>query len=661
VAKKAVGERLRLRENFDRFNFAIHKEKEMADFRRWILAFAALVLVLGSAVPASAQHGLVCTASASVTPTLRHEGFTELTGDILLNCTGAPGATSTPPGTPIPQADISVSLSAPVTSRILSGNATEALLLVDDPSPSNQDPCLYPDNPTVSCQVPGDGGQTFNNPIKFNVFQGINTGGPGSYSITFLGVPVDPPATTRTYRITNVRIDATSVPSGAAGLSPVFAFVSSSSSTSIQINNPQNYVGFVSNGLTTTTKVITSSFLQCLTYPMTQVGTVTFTEDFATAFKISGSGVCSSATPPVCTYSQRTPGIVYYTESGLEVAVYGGEAGNANSATELQLAISNIPSGVTIYADSYSVSSASTGVDTAGFSDATMVSPVLGSAISDLAPGTSGGPVAVNTTCTPSPCTSSSTVTTNPSATVVWTISDTNTSAIDSLPFNIYASFTGTPGNPGTPTPNQAVTSLAGFSPQLAAYSSSGPIPEFSSTVNVPTTPTTLFSVSLCQTVLLFPYVTDFVGFDTGIAISNTSLDGLPVGATHQPGGCMVTFYGDGAVAANFGTAGTVSSTADTALTGGIIQPGETWAFSMSTVDSTFGTSGFTGTTGYAIAVCNFQYAHGYSFVSDYGLRNFAAAYLALIIPDAPRAPQPFFCSANGGSCYSETGEQLVH
>ena len=67
----------------------------MADFRRWILAFAALVLVLGSAVPASAQAGLNCTASAAVTPTLRHEGFTELTGDILLNCVGAPGSAPT--------------------------------------------------------------------------------------------------------------------------------------------------------------------------------------------------------------------------------------------------------------------------------------------------------------------------------------------------------------------------------------------------------------------------------------------------------------------------------------------------------------------------------------------------------------------------------------
>jgi len=46
--------------------------------------------------------------------------------------------------------------------------------------------------------------------------------------------------------------------------------------------------------------------------------------------------------------------------------------------------------------------------------------------------------------------------------------------------------------------------------------------------------------------------------------------------------------------------------------------------------------------------------------VSDTGIRNFAAAYLALIIPDAPRKPQPFVC-AGAAACTGEPGEQLVH
>jgi hypothetical protein len=621
-----------LRENFDRFNFEIHKEKEMADFRRWILVFAALVLVIGSAVPAHAQSGLICNASASVTPTLRHEGFTELTGDILLTCNGAPGSTPTPTGTVIPQANITVSLSAPVTSRILSGTATEAVLLIDDPSPANQDPCLSPTNPTVNCQVIGDGGQTFNQPGRFNVFEGIQ-GGPGTYSITFLGVPIDPAATgSRTFRITNVRIDATSVAAGGAGLSPVFAFVSSSSSTSVQINNPQNYVGFVSNGLTVGTSAANPPFLQCLTYPTTTVGTVTFTEDFATAFKIKTNGV------------QNQPATVYYSESGFEISLGGLAAGSADTGTRLQTTISNIPSGVTVYVDNWALSSASTGLNTAGYSDATLVT------------GTASPPV--------DPYANTVTAVTDGSettVTVVWEITNTNPSAIDSIAFNVYASFTGAPGVPGSPTPNLNTAALSGFNPQYASYSSTGPIPEFSSTVNVATTPTTLFTVSLCQTILLFPYITDFTGFDTGIAISNTSYDNLPLGASHQPGACSVTFYGNGGIAATLGTSGVYSSTEDSTLTSGLIQPGQTWAFEVSGIDTGYASTPTYGTTGYAIAVCNFQYAHGYSFVSDYGIQNWAAAYLALVIPDAPRAPQPFTCSANGGSCTSQTGEQLVH
>ena len=47
-------------EDFDRFNYALYKEKEMADFRKWLYAFAVVALLAGLTVPASAQ-----TTSAS--------------------------------------------------------------------------------------------------------------------------------------------------------------------------------------------------------------------------------------------------------------------------------------------------------------------------------------------------------------------------------------------------------------------------------------------------------------------------------------------------------------------------------------------------------------------------------------------------------------------
>jgi hypothetical protein len=630
-----------LRENFDRFNFAIHKEKEMADFRRWFLAFAALVLVLGSAVPASAQASgpqISCNINTAVQPTLRHEGLTELVGDILLICVNGTNSTGpTPPGSIIPQANLSVSLGATLGTPSI-GLGLDSLLLVDDPSPANQDVCPTPTNGAL-CTVEGDGGQTFNQPGRYNVFQGIS-GGPGTNSITFLGVPVDPPASgTRTYRITNVRIQGPSVPASAFGLTPVYAFVSSSSSTSITITQTtQPIVGFVSNGLAATSGTYNTPFLQCQTYGQTPVGWVTFAENFQSAFKIQNSPG-----------GQTQPGLVYYTESGLQVPLpSGGETGLASQATEFQTVISNIPSGVQIYADSYVTDS------------------VGGIAALVTSTGVATGPGVVQLIDNESGTTAS--------VTVVWEVLAADQFATDSFTFNIYTSFTGAPGVPtGSPTPNVTATAESGFSPQVAGWAGSGPVPEFSNQYNYPAAPgQNLFTVSLCQTILLFPYVTDYYGFDTGIAISNTSLDNLPIGAAPQTGGCSVAFWGTstaGGVSTNIGTSGSTPGFVNSNVSyngvpiingSGLISPGQTWAFSLSNSDTGYNSAPGSGSTGYAIATCNFQYAHGYSFVSDTGIRNFAAAYLALIIPDAPRAPQPFVC-AGAAACVGQPGEQLVH
>src|ERR1051325_2484365 len=67
----------------------IHKEKEMADFRRWFFALAAVALLAGLTVPASAQTSVAqCVGNAAVPVVVRAEGYSELVGDLTLNCTG---------------------------------------------------------------------------------------------------------------------------------------------------------------------------------------------------------------------------------------------------------------------------------------------------------------------------------------------------------------------------------------------------------------------------------------------------------------------------------------------------------------------------------------------------------------------------------------------
>jgi len=609
----------------------------MADFRRWFLAFAALVLVLGSTVPASAQVGpqVTCSVNTSVAPTLRHEGLTELVGDILLTCQGVPGSTPLTSGY-LPQANISVSLGGTLSTSTI-GPGLDALLLVDDPTPSEMVVCGSPSNGLL-CQDAADGGQSFKTNGEYNVFQGVS-GGPGTNSITFLGVPVDVPATGQlTYRITNIRIQGPSVPAGAFGLTPVYAFVSSSSSTSITITQTtQPIVGFVSQGLTFSASGTNPAFLQCESVlSPTSVGSITFQENFANAFKTQG--FTAGGTP-----TQTTPGVVYHTESGLQVLLPSGQyTGEATSATELEAVISDVPSGTQVYVDSSATGPYGT--------TASLVSPATGSGWVLVLDNETGAPSSV---------------------TVVWSITSANVSAVDSLTFGIYTTFTGAPGaNGGSPQTGVTAYVQGGFYPQEAGgWVNGGPVPEFVVGV-IPANPgQSLFTVSLCQTILLFPYVTDYYGFDTGIAISNTSLDNLPVPASPQTGACTVAFYNDGGLSTTIGTTGStpgyvnsnVSYGGNSEINGtGLIAPGQTWAFSLSTTDSGYNSVPGYGATGYAIATCDFQYAHGYSFVSDTGIRNFAAAYLALVIPDAPRSPNPFLC-ASGFACSGQAGEQLVH
>jgi hypothetical protein len=664
-----------LRENFDRFNFAIHKEKEMADFRRWFLAFAALVLVLGSVVPAGAATfsgpQVQCTVNASITPTLRAEGLTELTGDIYLTCQGIVGSKPTPAGTPMSQADISVSFPGTLsTSYVGSAGGLDALLVVDDPAPGNQQVCPSPTDAYPACQDWGNNGAGFNLPAPqtpplYNVFQGI-PGGPAGplHSITFLGVPVDPPGTgTLTYRITNIRIQAPSVPgaatAGSGGIVPVLAFVATSSSTSVTIPSTQVTVGYVYPGLLFTgTGFEGPNFLQCLDYPDTPVGTLTFNEGFPNSFKEEYPAGCNPSVSLV--NCQTQPGLVYYYEGGLNIPIpSGGITGLATNATELTALLTNVPSGVYVCVDT-------TDTDAQGIS-ATIVSPIV------TPNNCNDGQTEVLNTTSAAPCTSetSSAAGTCGSAQVIWNVTSSNLAAFPAaLAFNVYTLFNGAPASPaGSPTQNVTAYAQGGFWPQESAWANGGPVPEFVVGFSPAAPGVGLFSVSLCQTILLFPYVTDYYGFDTGIAISNTSLDNTPVPALPQTGACTVAFYDDGGLSITIGTAGDTPGYVNSngtygALTpingSGLISPGQTWAFSLSETDTGYNSAPGSGATGYAIATCNFQYAHGYSFVSDTGIRNFAAAYLALIIPDAPRSPNPFLCATYGG-CGGEAGEQLVH
>jgi hypothetical protein len=113
---------------------------------------------------------------------------------------------------------------------------------------------------------------------------------------------------------------------------------------------------------------------------------------------------------------------------------------------------------------------------------------------------------------------------------------------------------------------------------------------------------------------LLFPYVTTATGFDTGIAISNTSQD--PFGTTTQSGTCTVSFFQAGVGGTNPANLATPNITA-----------GTTYAFLASATNAAG-----PNFTGYIIAACNFALAHGYAAITDIGAHGVFSSYLGLVI-----------------------------
>jgi hypothetical protein len=626
-------------------NFAIHKEKEM-NFRRLFTAIALLALCVGLAsaqisvgpIGTTTAGPLTCNATVASPPLLRSEGITDLIGDIVLTCTGGqvPAA-----GQPIPTANFTISLGTNVTSRLLgtngAANSSEALLLIDEPGSlqtpvvstygpqAAQTPCM---NAAMGCQqwaavvdgvtVQSSSSSSATAPI--NVFQGLVN----ANQVTFNGVPILAPSTvnvTRVFRITNVRANINGLGTGGLpGTTPLLAFISISGSTALPINNPTQTAGFISKGLNTSLVSTTSSsksltpiaFQQCNSASKAAVATLSFSENFATAFKTRVAAP-PSTTGSVPNAPQNVPGTVYNSESGFIAPYYTAtssfgasvEAGLADSGTRLKAVFNNLPAGVSIYVST-------TNLDVA---TGTPVAPPLGQSttsfgqlvVSETTPDTAGIP-AVTPTGTVAGTGGTINVAQLPvvagSATAVWEVVNSNPSSMESFNFGVYISYT---ANPGTNTPPVGTSTVnMSFAPTSTVTTASATafIPRFVDT----STASNLFSVAICQTVLLYPFVTNQAGFDTGIAIANTTTD--PFGTGPQAGTCTLNFYGAAAPAA--------AVTTDSIATG--------------TVFTTLASTSAAGFQGYMIAVCNFQLAHGFAFISDLGARNLAMGYLALVL-----------------------------
>ena len=582
----------------------------MADFRKVLFVRAGLLILISST--ASAQV-LTCTAFVANQPTLRQEGTTEPAGDILISCS----ATSLPlVGAAAGPQTLSLYVNgAAITSRQLysgttvpSSIPTEAALLVNDNTTAN----------TVNGASAPTQGFLQNGALVFSGFT-LPSSCPG---------PAQAPTcatvnhiATFTIRITNVRVNANALAAG--------SFVTGTVLSTFGLQNQQNLVlGAIQSSLSTAVSASTN-VAQCQSTATsgTVVSTLTIKELVNTAFKspnvclgVAGNG-CPTTNGAVA--DNRTPGQWYQngvnTESqtvltnlsasstlatpnpGTFVNQIGATPGLADSATRIRVNFSNIPAGVTLslpvtVGSGASVLNATSSGDLGSFS-------LAGSAVTLTSAGS-----------------------------VTYQVVQQQAGAIDTFNIPVTITYTYTP--PSTPNVGTILAS-ATYAPTTAEVTTLNPsfgIPRFADTSVL----TPFITLSACQTDLLFTFLTNQAGFDTGFEIANTSSD--PFGTPAQNGTCTLNWYGTGPAA---GTATTTPSIASGSYYVNLVS------------------SAAAGFQGYMIAVCNFQYGHGFAFVSDgYGQpgRGLSQGYLASIIP-TPGLTSSSVCGTTGVRCAADASK----
>lgn len=654
----------------------------MVNFRRVIMAIAVLALFTGMALAdvGTGQAQLTCATNVTVTPALRGEGYTEQTGDITITCTGGSTPTlstipvSGPPTSVVPLVNFTIFYNTLVTSRLFSTttNASEALLLIDEPGATGlagdgpqqiQKLCTTPLTGCVayvSATAPVPPGGTLPTPYAIadrdgtrapNVYQGIVNGN----SVTFFGVPVLAPTTagSRVFRITNVRVNAVPLSGGSAsGGTPVQAYVSTSPASALSISNSTPNVGFVSASLTATADSI-GTLNQCTSVTRTAISTLSFKEGFGTAFKTrlnptsntaynAQTGLVSNGTYPgtaVNATSQSTPNAIVNSESNFVYPVSASDfAGLAGYGTRLKATFNNIPNGARLFVSNTNVNNALVSLGAPLVVGGT--NPGLNSwaqlVSSDTALDSVGATAAPTSLVDPTVTTTNGTVTNiseitlaNGTGTATWEVLNTNPNANETFKFGVYITYVSNVAQNFPPAGISTVNLSYAPTATSAAATNSAILPRFTGDSSAART---ILTIAICRTVLLYPFVTNQAGFDTGISVANTTVD--PFGTGAQAGKCMLNWYG--------GTTAT-PTVSPAAYDTGTIAAGAVYANTVQTMAPTF--------QGYMIAVCNFQYAHGFAAVSsNYGAANgIFTTYLAVVLTDG-RANTNTVTAENGGN-----------
>ena len=455
----------------------------------WFPRTILLAAVMAAALQAQGGGALTCYASAQA-PTLRSESVADLAGDIVITCSGGTPVAS---GSPVPQVDITVYFTAPVTSRLYPNGWSEAVLLVDEPgsglpaSPVQQLAC---NDPSGRCSVTGTGtglGVYDGSTGRPNVFQGSLVGGS---QITFAAVPFAPPdpGSSRILRITNVRVNAATVGSA----NPVQAYVSTGS---LPLSNSTVTVGNVQNALqpclrTPDDSSVGSGFAvnQCIAGAQ-RVGVLRFSELYASAFRARTTASFVDANTSPAPQSQNIPGQMVSSESGFyapaltsPVADFSS-VGLASAGTRLRATIANVPAGTSLFVSTVGVT----------FTGGVPAANLIGRSVARLTQVEAQPFAAVASTATLEGIPAAQLQVVNGTATAVWELLATNASALENMDFLVWIAPGGSSLSASTET-----ASFAPLSPDTGGSASDTlPLPRFE--VGTLSSVTGLFAVSPCS------------------------------------------------------------------------------------------------------------------------------------------------------------------
>jgi len=655
------------------------------------LTVMALFVGLASAqIPIPVPTQLIpCTTAASSSPNVRAEGTTERPGDVVITCastiTTASG-TVADRATITYNFGVPITSRADSTKTTVGGSdyyASEILLLIDEPNTrltSAPVPTFAENAPIIFCAFNTSCGavlfitdtgyyamQNGSGARGANTYQcGIQTGS-NSGKVTCFNVPILPPGpnANRVYRLVNVRLTP-----GSGSITPSVAVTAATAAVyGLSLTNNSATVATPAASLTTSVTPVGGISL-CQSPMSTTLGTynklalLTFREAYNNAWKTqtlpltNAVGAAQNQNPTDQnvangTYSYGSSllsetGVFPYQGGETSTPMAGGKAiGLGDSGTRFRIVFTGLPQpsdpgtkfwislnnvadisngqiapanvgGQTQGAWAVMVGQSGSGASSLNTVERTawgsIVTPSVGASFSNPVNATSINFVQVI------PVASGSL---KGSAEVVYELTNLTKNAINTLNFALYVTYTN-----GTAAP--AVGNTATVQLGYAAFdtsTSSSPatyIPRFTA---IATPAQTFFNVLPCQTSLLFPYVVGVAGYNTGLAISNTSAD--PYTSTTSHGTCKLDFYSS-ATPATYVTADVAAGTSYTAL----LNTTNMLSDSVGTATLT----NFSG-VGYMFATCNYQYAHGFAFIDkgDGTPTAMAMGYLAPVVADTNR------------------------